>query len=74
MTHEITQKEWIARFREELILRAGLERGTDATKSILECEIGEWIDDDSWRIGDESSWKYYTPEEAVIENLSYWEE
>jgi hypothetical protein len=65
--HDLTQQAWIARFREYFTEKAGLDRGTAETESILEGECEWWISGT-----DPDSWEYETPEGAVLESLSYW--
>jgi hypothetical protein len=67
MSHDLTREAWIARFREYFIVTAGLDRGTAATESILEGESEWWVSGT-----DPDGWEFSTPEDAVMESLSYW--
>jgi hypothetical protein len=64
--HDLTREAWIARFRECFIIKAGLEQGTAATESILGGESEWWVE------SVDDGWLDYTPEDAVLESLSYW--
>jgi hypothetical protein len=80
--HDLTREAWIARFREYFTEQVKLTPGTPETESLLEGELEVWIQpyDVLFLLPGQPAetrtyeeWQDTTPEDAVWENLSYWE-
>ena len=68
--HGIIRKEWVARFRAQIIKRLYPDKEeqeflADEINGTVEAEL------DSWR-EDEGEWAESYPEDSADDNLSYW--